>query len=101
MEKKENKNIHRDVILVAYKKGEWSQSEIAQLREKAWKRSVGEATLTIRGRQEDFGVSTIVILDIYMVKDLCFKERCRYLLSKIKTTVASYIGINPVIVIIK
>lgn len=91
----------KDLVLVAYKeKKDFTQEEIFELKEKAWKKCIDKSSMSVSMTNIELGVRAVLIFDVYVVAQLSFIQFCRYFFRKLKTAIASYIKINPVVVIV-
>ena len=87
--------IHKHLIMAAYKMGEpFTSEEMDDLRKQAFERSLNGGTMT-------FGNHIVLKFDLYVVEQLSFPKRLRHLLRKFFTAVACYVGVSPVIKVIR
>lgn len=92
---------HKDLLLVAHKmSGKFTDSEIKELRAKAWRRCIDDCTMTIHSNGS-FGSSQLLLFDSYVIKELSIYQRCRYHLRKLCRAILRKVGLTPVIIIIK
>lgn len=93
--------MHKHLIMAAYKMGEpFTSEEMAKLRKQAFKRSLDGGTMTSVAT-DGFGNHIVLKFDLYMVEQLSFSKRLRHLLRKFFTAVACYVGVSPVVKVIR
>ncbi len=97
-----NRMDERLVMVAINTNGTFTEEQRMQLRHIAWKRIGGRNISThsvyhteARGRGE-----TLAIFENYVIKAATPRERIKFHLRKLFATTLSYVGVNPVLVIV-
>lgn len=93
--------MHKHLIMAAYKIGEpFTPEEMDDLRNQAFERSLDGSTMTSVAT-DGFGNHIVLKFDLYMVEQLSIPKRLRHFLRKFFTAVACYVGVSPVVKVIR
>lgn len=93
------RTIVRRPILSAIKySGKFTPEERKLLRDKAWRKSTDDATITVTSALN--AGESILIFDEYVVEQLSLLKRFRHAFRVFKAAIARNIGIQPRIIII-
>lgn len=97
-----NRMDERLVMVAINTDGTFTEEQRMQLRHLAWKRIGGSNISThsvyhseARGRGE-----TLAIFENYVIKAATLRERIKFRLRKLFATTLSYVGVNPVLVVV-
>jgi len=98
IKKTSNGTMVKRPLLVVYSESEFTEQQIAKFREKAWRRCINSATVTVRTEGKLGNV--LIIFDVYVIEQLSTFQRFRHRLSIIKAAVLGYMGISPAVIVI-
>ncbi len=88
----------RRLLLSAFCSEEFTHDELMSLKHKAWKKNLGVLMSNVSNSK--LGQS-VTLFDCYKVEELSFYKRLRHYLRVCLTAVSRYVGMSPVITVIK
>lgn len=90
--------MERRLLVAAHTTGTFSHYELLTLKKKAWKSCIGYLITDVS--QSKLGQS-VMLFDCYRVEELGFFKRLRHYFRVFTATVARYVGVSTVFVVVK